>query len=98
MPLASALYAANMCAVGGTRYLHWIYATRGFRLTTQEQPPDQIRFVRRMFMLVPILYVGAGAIAWLSPTSAIICFVLIPLIYLLPSRQTRHLTSMPPRS
>jgi uncharacterized membrane protein len=96
MPLASALYAANMCAVGGTRYLHWIYATHGFRLTTREQPPDQIRFVRRIFMLVPILYIASGAIAWLSPPVAIACFVLIPLAYLMPSRQTRHLTSMPP--
>jgi|SRR5579863_4642253 len=98
LPLASALYAANMCAVGATRYVHWIYATQGFRLTTREQPPGQIRFVRRVFMLVPILYVGAGALAWLSPSLAIACFVLIPLTYLAPSRETRHLTSMPTRT
>jgi uncharacterized membrane protein len=97
-PLAAAVYAANMSAVGVMRYIHWIYATHGFRLTTPDQPRGQIRFVRRVFMLVPLLYVVAGAVAWLSPAIAIICFVLIPLAYLFPSRQTRHLTSMHPRT
>ncbi|MGH7840685.1 MAG: TMEM175 family protein [Candidatus Binataceae bacterium] len=98
LPLASAVYAANMCAVGAMRYIHWIYATHGFRLTAPDQPLGQIRYVRRVFMLVPLLYLVAGAVAWLSPPVAIACFVLIPMAYLAPSRDTRHLTSMPRRT
>lgn len=95
IPLAAAIYALNLFAVGVTRYVHWVYATSGFRLTVPDQPPGQVRFVRRMFMLVPLLYLAAGALAWLSTDAAMVSFVLIPLCYLIPSRQTRHLTSLP---
>lgn len=95
IPLAAAIYALNLFAVGVARYFHWVYATSGFRLTVPDQPLGQIRFVRRMFMLVPLLYLAAGALAWLNTVAAMVSFVLIPVAYLVPSRQTRHLTSLP---
>lgn len=78
------------------RFAHWVYATTGFRLTISGLDRDMIRYVRRVFVLVPVLYVGAGAIAWASPGIAILCFALIPILYVIPTRQTRHLTSLNP--
>jgi uncharacterized membrane protein len=95
IPLAAAIYALNLFAVGVARYAHWVYATSGFRLSVQEQPLGQVRFVRRMFMVVPLLFIAAGALAWLNTGAAMVTFVLIPLVYLIPSPQTRHLTLLP---
>lgn len=32
--------------------------------------------------------------AWLSTSVALVCFALIPFLYVKPARQTRHLTSL----
>jgi len=98
LPLAGMIYAANLSLAGLMRFAHWVYATTGFRLTISDLDRDMIRYVRRVFVLVPVLYVGAGAIAWASPGIAILCFALIPILYVIPARQTRHLTSLHPIS
>jgi hypothetical protein len=46
-------------------------------------------------MLVVLLYLVAIGIAWLSISVAIVAFALIPILYVVPARQTRHLTSLP---
>jgi uncharacterized membrane protein len=96
LPIASTIYAGNLCLAGIVRYVHWTYATRGFRLTLADLEPGLIRHVRRTFAAVPILYAAAGALALLSAPIAIGCFALIPLLYVVPARQTRHLTSLKP--
>lgn len=94
LPMASLIYAGNLCLAGAMRLMHWVYATGGHRLTVVEIDPGMVRHVRRVFLLVPILYVAAGASAWISPVAAIASFALIPLLYVIPARQTRHLTSL----
>ncbi|HTY55083.1 MAG TPA: hypothetical protein VMB26_07785, partial [Candidatus Binataceae bacterium] len=79
---------------GVIRLVHWNYATDGYRLTAKDIDPATVRYVRRVFALVPILYIVAGASAWMSPAVALISFALIPLLYVIPSRQTRYLTSL----
>jgi hypothetical protein len=37
--------------------------------------------VRRIFLLVPLLYIVAAVLAWLSTIVAFVCFALIPLLY-----------------
>jgi uncharacterized membrane protein len=94
LPLAASVYGANLCAAGTVRFAHWVYATKGNRLVDAEIAPEQVKFVRRMFLLIVLLYVVAIAIAWLNTLVAIACFVAIPMLYVIPSRQTRHLTSL----
>jgi len=96
LPIASLIYAGNLCLASVTRLLHWVYATDGYRLTASEIDPATVRYVRRIFGLVPILYVVAGVSAWISPTVALVSFTLIPLLYVFPARQTQHLTSVLP--
>jgi uncharacterized membrane protein len=98
MPLADSLYAANLCLAGIARYAHWVYATMGLRLVDSDINPGLIRHVRRVFMLVPLLYVAAAALAWASTIAALVCFTLIPFLYIKSAPQTRHLTSLPPES
>jgi TMEM175 potassium channel family protein len=94
LPLAATLYGGNLCLAGLVRYGHWRYATGGCRLTPRDLPPDFVRHVQRVFALVAILYAAATAVAWLSPAIAIGFFLLIPVLYVIPARQTRHLTSL----
>lgn len=94
LPLAASIYGVNLCAAGLVRYVHWDYATRGKRLVDAGIDPDLIRHVRRVFLLVVLLYLLAIALAWLSTIVAIVCFAAIPALYVIPSRQTRHLTSI----
>jgi uncharacterized membrane protein len=96
LPLAATVYGANLCAAGIARYAHWIYATSGSRLVDSTIDRDFVKHVRRVFLLVVFLYPLAIAIAWLSTEMAILCFVTIPLLYVVPARQTRHLTSLRP--
>ena len=96
LPLAATIYGANLFAAGIVRCVHWSYATAGHRLVSQTLDPDVIRHVRRVFIVVAILYVVAAALAWLSPIAALASFVLIPILYVKPARQTRHLTSLRP--
>jgi uncharacterized membrane protein len=96
LPLAATIYGANLFLAGIVRYIHWEYATHNYRLVAAGLDGDFIRDVGRVFIIVPLLYVIASALAWLSTIAAIVAFVLIPLLYVKPSRKTRHLTSLRP--
>ena len=94
LPLAATIYGANLCSAGVMRYAHWVYATSGQRLVDPGIDPALVRHVSRVFLLVVALYLGAIAVSWLSTLVAIACFALIPVLYVIPARQTRHLTSL----
>ncbi len=96
LPLAATVYGANLFLAGIVRYVHWAYATHHHRLVVPGLDADFIRHVSRVFIVVPLLYLIASAIAWLSTIAAIVAFALIPLLYVKPSRNTRHLTSLRP--
>ncbi len=96
LPLAASIYGANLFLAGIVRLIHWVYATSHYRLVTSTLDHDVIRYVRRVFIVVPVLYLIAAALAWLSTIAAIAGFLLIPLLYVRPARSTRHLTSLRP--
>ena len=96
LPLAATVYGANLLLAGVVRYVHWAYATQRHRLVVPGLDADFIRHVGRVFMVVPLFYAIASALAWLSTIAAIAAFALIPLLYVRPSRSTRHLTSLRP--
>jgi len=95
LALAATVYGANLCAAGSIRYAHWVYATAGRRLVARTVDPSFARTVSRIFLLIVALYLVAIGIAWLNTTVAIVAFALIPVLYVIPARQTRHLTSLP---
>jgi TMEM175 potassium channel family protein len=98
LPLAASLYGANLCLAGVARLIHWTYATAGRRLVDSNIDTGLVRHVRRVFILVPVLYVAAAGLAWMSPIAAMLSFAVIPLLYVKSAPQTRHLTSLPRRT
>jgi uncharacterized membrane protein len=96
LPLAASIYGANLLLAGVVRYVHWTYASNGLRLMRPGLEAEFVRHIKRVFFVVPILYVVAAGISWLNTAVAIVAFAVIPLLYVKPARHTRHLTSLRP--
>jgi uncharacterized membrane protein len=96
LPLAASIYGANLFLAGVVRYIHWTYATNGSRLVAPGLEPEFVWHIRRVFIVVPVLYLAAAGLSWISTIIAIAAFVLIPVLYVKPARHTRHLTSLRP--
>lgn len=96
LPLAATIYGTNLFLAGFVRCAHWSYATYGSRLVAPGLDPDFVRHVKRVFLVVPVLYLVAAGLSWLNTVIAIAAFILIPLLYVKPAGHTRHLTSLRP--
>jgi len=96
LPLAATIYGANLFLAGVVRYVHWTYASNGLRLMRSGLDAEFVRHIKRVFVLVPVLYLVAAGLSWLNTIIAIAGFVLIPLLYVKPARHTWHLTSLRP--
>ena len=95
-PLAATIYGVNLCLAGMVRYAHWVYATAGHRLVILRDP-EMLRYVRLIFLLVPLLYMVAAALAWLNTIVALVCFALSRCLrqtgppYAPPDLPSRHI-------
>jgi uncharacterized membrane protein len=96
LPLAATIYGANLFLAGVVRYTHWAYATNGSRLVAPGLDPDFVWHIKRVFLVVPVLYLVAAGLSWLNTIIAIAAFAAIPLLYVRPARHTQHLTSLQP--
>jgi uncharacterized membrane protein len=94
---AVVIYGANLALAGLIRYVHWRYIMAGRRLVRDDMDLDMIRTVGRRFLIVFLLYLLAIGVSFASlATSLAICAV-APVLYVVPARQSRHLTSLPAR-
>lgn len=95
LPLAVAAYGANMMAVGLILQLHWWYATRGRRLVSPDLEEAFVRSVSHVILLGPAVYVVAMVLGWVSTTLALVLYLLVNLIYILPGGAHFYLKSNP---
>lgn len=95
---AGVIYGLNLLLTGLVRYVHWNYATSGCRLIHLETEGRMVRSVRRIFMLVPILYTVAIAVSMLSTTVALLMYAIIPALYIHPVRKSGIPTSLAPQT
>jgi uncharacterized membrane protein len=84
VPVAAAAYGANMMAVGLILQLQWWYATRGRRLVNPDLEEGFVRSVSHVILLGPAVYVVAVLLGWVSTTVALVLFLLVNVIYILP--------------
>lgn len=92
--VAAMIYGLNLLAAGVVRYFHWRYATRGHRLVDVDMNVQIIRKVERIFLIVPLVYLVAIFISLFSVTVSLVLYALVPLLYIRPPREDRHLTSL----
>lgn len=84
-PLALAIYAGNMIAVGLVLHGHWQYATRHRRLVADDLAPEVISTGARRTLTAPPLYALALLLSAVSPALTLAGFALVPIFYLFPA-------------
>lgn len=92
--IAIAIYGANLSAAGLVRYFHWRYITHGHRLVDVDMDVRIIRKVQRIFLIVPFAYLFATCISFINIPASLVLYALIPVLYIRPPREDRHLTSL----
>jgi uncharacterized membrane protein len=88
--IAVSVYGVNLILAGGMLYLIWWYATAGFRLVDKTLNPDVVRLAKIKIIQAPVVYLGAIAVSFVSPAISVIAYVLVPILYILPSSFDRH--------
>ncbi len=92
--VAIAIYGTNLIAAGLVRYFHWRYITQGYRLVDVNMDVRIIRKVQRIFLIVPFTYLFAICVSFVSIPASLVLYALIPVLYIRPPREDRHLTSL----
>ena len=84
------IYGCNIMAIQLALFLQWRYATKGRRLVGSDLEPELVCRANRRILMGICTYACAVLLAWLSPTVSLILFVLVPIMYILPSRVDYH--------
>jgi len=84
-PVAVALYGAILFLCGLMYLIIWKYAAGKRRLISQTLPEDMIRLGTISVVIAPILYGAAVILAFIDPMISKIIYLLLPLVYIIPS-------------
>jgi uncharacterized membrane protein len=90
--VAVGIYGCNILALELTLYLQWWYATSDHRLVGSDLESELVLRAKRRMLAGVCAYASAVLLAWLSPMVSLILYVLMPIIYILPSRVDYHWT------
>ncbi len=88
--VAVVIYGASLIVVGLLLYLLWWYATLNHRLVDSDISPEAVRRGGRRVLIAPVVYLLAIASSFLSPRISIVFYILVPFLYILPSRIDRQ--------
>ena len=73
-----------MTVIGIFVNVMWRYAAHEYRLIDTHLTPKKVRKIRRLFLVGPIVYAIATAIALVVPWLAVLVFILLNIFYLWP--------------
>ena len=73
-----------MTVIGIFVNVMWRYAAHEYRLIDTHLTAKKVRKIRRLFLVGPIVYAIATAIALVLPWLAVLVFILLNLFYLWP--------------
>lgn len=85
-PVAAAFYGGILTVVGIFVNVMWRYAARGHRLLGTHLTVKEARQIGRRFLIGPIVYAIATAIALVVPWLALLLYLLLNVFYLWPRR------------
>lgn len=83
--VAVVFYGAVLVVTGATLSLLWWYASHDHRLVAHDLDPRVIRFANRLIWTQPLCYVVAIAISFISIPVTLAIYLLVPLLYVVPS-------------
>jgi uncharacterized membrane protein len=89
--LAIQLYGGTLLVAGVTLLAHWVYATRGHRLTSATLDDAVVRSIRNRILAGMCAYATAFLASFVSPRASLILYAAMPLLYLVPTRVDRRI-------
>ncbi len=90
VPIAHALYGADLIVIGVALYAHWAYATGRGRLVDGATSPELVRLAKRRIAAPPVFYAIAIALAFVSPVASLVVYLVVPVLGIIPGRIDRH--------
>jgi uncharacterized membrane protein len=93
--VALVVYGANLIAATLMLGLHWQYATSKNRLLRAPLPRSIVRLAHRRTLATAAAYSCALLLSFVLPIGALILYLVIPLISILPSRIDKHFAAGP---
>jgi uncharacterized membrane protein len=85
------VYGINLSLCNLTLYAQWLYGINRKSLLALEVPDEVKKEARNLFLLSPLVYSIAIAIAFFYPIASIIIFVVTPVLYLIPNKLDKYL-------
>ncbi len=86
---ATAFYAGTLMMTGVTYNALWRYAAHHGRLLAPDADPQRVRMITRQFLLGPISYAIATALAFVSVPASLTIVGGLAVLYLLPNAARR---------
>jgi len=83
--VAVVFYGAVLIVTGGMLSLLWWYASHNHHLVAQDIDPRVVRFANRLIWTQPLCYVGGIALSFVSIPITLAIYLLVPLLYVVPS-------------
>jgi uncharacterized membrane protein len=84
------LYGIHLALIGGFVYLNWWYATHKCCLVNKNLDQHVIQSATRRILIGPSLCLIALLLSFFNARLSVICFLLIPLFYMLPGHIDQH--------
>ncbi|MEG4201279.1 TMEM175 family protein [Microcoleus sp. Pol12A5] len=82
--VAAGFYGGILTLIGIFVNVMWRYAAHEYRLIDTRLTAKKVRKIRRLFLVGPIVYAIATAVALFAPWLAVLIFILLNLFYLWP--------------
>jgi uncharacterized membrane protein len=95
--ISTAVYGCNLIIVGLLLYLHWMYATGGYRLIDPGTSPKVIKLAKRRILAAPVVITISIVFSFYSIKLSLLLYLLIPLYYIVPGTIDRAWHPTQPR-
>ncbi len=85
-------YGAHIMAIGAVIYFHWWYAMRTPLIAGPGVDRHMVRAAANRVLFAPVISLIAIICSFITPIAGLICFALIPVVYIFPSHIDLHWT------
>ncbi len=74
------VYCVNLIILGAILIVHWEYAIRGYRLINKDLNMKDLRFITKMMMITPLMFLFSAVLAFFHTGAAKTSLYALPLI------------------
>ena len=85
------IYGLNLSLCNLTLYGQWLYGIGKPQLLHREIPAEVKKEASFLFLLSPVVYAVAIAVAFFIPWISIAIFIVTPILYLIPNKLDKYL-------